>query len=229
MPDVYYTFHAHEEPDLFGTIRVELDNEHVSVITYSTELEELKDIETYDFMEWEEKIRFRGLIITPLIRRAGAAVVIEQEDPETKETSKKIACLIPHSQDTEDLLEPTTCKYHALCSPSNDVAELFFRDVLSESLLKIGEVLYLDMQVLQDERFRSQGLGRKVLYTRLSVPHTRTTEVGKLYVTCLHQPRASGNKSSRSSMAITLAVNPWDVQLASEYKGNPSNIVKHLR
>lgn len=229
MPDVYYTFHVPlQETDLYGTIRVELDNEHVSVITRSTEFEDLRDVETYDFTDWEEKIRARGLVITPLITRAGAAVVMEQEDPVTKEKSKTIGCLIPHSPNSEDLLDPVTCKYHALCSPENDVAELFFSDVLNQGLIAIGEIMYLDMAVIQDERFRSQGGRGKLLYTRLSIPHTKNPEVGKLYVTCLHQARGARAKSARSSIAVTLAVNPWDVQLASEYKGNPSSIVKQL-
>jgi hypothetical protein len=149
MPDVYYTFHVpHGETDLFGTLRVDLENEHVSVITYSTDFADLRDVENYDFMDWEEKIRTRGLVITPLITRGGAAVVIEQEeDPVTKEKSKTIGCLIPYKQDTEDLLDPKTCKYHALINSANDVAELFFRDVLTDGLLGIGEILYLDMQV----------------------------------------------------------------------------------
>ena len=214
---------------MYGTIRVELDNEHVKVITHTKDFPDLENVETHDFMDWEEAIRARGLVITPLITRAGAAVAIVVEDPVTKENRKTIACLIPHRQDSEDLLDPVTCKYHALCTSDNDVAEMYFYDILSDGLLRIGEIMYLDMQVLEEERFRSQGGDGKLLYTRLSVPHLRATEIGKLYVTCLYQPRASRGKSSRSMSAITLAVNPWDVQLASEYKGSPNSIVKHLR
>lgn len=230
MPDTYYTFHVPcIDPNLYGTIRVELENEHVKVITHAKDFEDLDNIVTYGFMEWEEAIRARGIVITPLITRAGAAVVMMLEDPVTKETSKRIACLIPHCQDSEDLLEPKTCKYHALYSSDNDVAELPFYDVLSTGLLRIGEILYLDMQVLEEEQFRSQGGNGKVLYTRLGVPHARVTEIGKLYVTCLYKPRAFRGNASRSMSAITLAVNPWDVQLATAYTGDPKCVVKHLR
>ena len=150
MPDTYYTFHAPViDPNLYGTIRVELEHEHVKVVTRAKDFLDLENIETYDFMDWEEAIRARGLVITPLITRAGAAVVMVLEDPVTKETKKTIACLIPHCQDSEDLLDPITCKYHALYSSALDVAELFFSDVLSDGLLKIGEILYLNMQVLE--------------------------------------------------------------------------------
>jgi hypothetical protein len=83
-------------------------------------------------------------------------------------------------------------------------------------------------QVISDDRFRSQCAPGKVLYTRLSVPHIKKPEIGKLYVMCLYQARGARNKSSRSTSAITLAVNPWDVQLVSEFKGRPSSIVKLL-
>ena len=84
------------------------------------------------------------------------------------------------------------------------------------------------MVVLEDATFRQQGRNGKVLFTRLDIPHVRVPEIGKLYVTCLHQPRGSNRRSARSASAITLAVNPWDVQLASAYTGDPANVVKNL-
>ena len=101
-------------------------------------------------------------------------------------------------------------------------------DVLKDALIPIGEVLYLDMSVIQEARYRDQGAGGKVLYTRLNVPHVKDPEPGKLYVTCLHQPKSARGRSLRSATCITLAVNPWDVQTPDAYTGPPGNIVKHL-
>ena len=66
-------------------------------------------------------------------------------------------------------------------------------------------------------------------FTRLNVQHVHAPQVGKLYVTCLHQPRTSRGKSTRSATSMTLAVNPWDVQLASLYTGSPALVLKHLQ
>jgi hypothetical protein len=177
--------------------------------------------DTLSTMTWEETIRERNMVITPLITRAGAAVSLEFQGVQ------RIGCLIP-LEGKQALLVPDSCTYRALVTKELDMAELFFLDVLKTALIPLGEVLYLNMQVLEEERFRSQGAGGKVLFTRLNVPHVRTAQVGKLYVTCLHQPRTSRGKSTRSATSITLAVNPWDVQLASSYTGNPALVLKHL-
>jgi hypothetical protein len=139
-----------------------------------------------------------------------------------------IACLVPPAENDGRLLDVCDLTYHALLSADMLTARVFFVDILTDSLLPVGEILYLNMQVLEDAKFREMGRAGKLLYTRLDIPHVRVPEVGKLYVTCLHQPRGSNRRMSRSASAITLAVNPWDVQLASEYTGDPSNVIKNL-
>ncbi len=67
------------------------------------------------------------------------------------------------------------------------------------------------------------------MYTRLTVPNIRCPEIGKLYVSCLRRPqgyRVDGGAASETM--LTIAVNPWDIQIASGYAGPPENIVKHL-
>jgi hypothetical protein len=243
MPDVAYTFHVpHPDEGRHGVLLVEPDTDSVTVQTFSREGTLLHEA-ALDVLEWEETIRERGAVITPLIRRLGAAVRVQRDDG-----SQSIGVLIPHAEGQRALLSAENRSYKALITRELDAAELFFLDVLKTALIPVGEVLYLDMQVLplhdgracvvvtcaagqvlEDERYRAQGSGNRVLYTRLNVPHVRCPEVGKLYVTCLHQPRSSRGKSIKSATAITLAVNPWDVQLASLYLGPPGSVVKHLQ
>jgi hypothetical protein len=229
---VAYTFHVPEPPPdapgTYGVVRVDLDTEVVAVETFVGDTGDQAHLESLDFMAWEEAIRGRGIVITPLLDRAGVAVVFVEVDDETEEVTRHIGCLVPPQDNEGRLLDPADCTYHALLDEDMRTARIFFLEVLRESLLPVGEVLYLDMQVLEEPRFRDQGRGGKLLYTRLDIPHVRFPEVGKLYVTCLHQPRGSHDRSMRGAVAITLAVNPWDVQQAATFTGDPASVVKHL-
>jgi hypothetical protein len=229
---VAYTFHIPHPPEgaqgTYGIIRVDLELELVGVETFIGDTGDQSHLESLHFMQWEELIRARGIVITPLIDRAGAAVIVTEVDDETKEETRMIGCLVPPQDNDGKLLDASDCTYHALLTADLRAARIFFAEVLRESLLPIGEVLYLDMEVLEETRFREQGRGGKVLYTRLDIPHVRFPEIGKLYVTCLHQPKGSHSRSTQGATAITLAVNPWDVQQASAFTGDPASVVKHL-
>jgi hypothetical protein len=221
-PDVPYTFHIpYPDEGKHGIVLVSPATESVEVHTYNGE-RVLEDSNVFCYMTWEEKIREMNMVITPLLTRAGTAVRLEFQGKQC------IGCLIP-LENSKHLLHADNCSYHALVSEELDMVELFFIDVLRTALIPVGEILYLNMQVMEEERFRSQGAGGKVLFTRLNVPHVRKPETGKLYVTCLYQPRTSRGKSVRSAVSMTLAVNPWDVVLPSLYSGSPSSVLKHLQ
>lgn len=234
MPDVAYTFHIPHPPPgdargTYGVLRVNLDIENVAVETFIGDAGDETQLDLLDFMRWEEDIRARGIVITPLLDRAGVAVVVTDTDEETGAERRELGCLVPPQDNDGRLLDESDCTYHALLNSDMRTARIFFLEVLRECLLPVGEILYLDMQVLEDPQFRDQGTGGKLLFTRLDIPHIRCPEVGKLYVTCLHQPRTGRqSSSSRGATAITLAVNPWDVQLASTFTGDPASVVKHL-
>lgn len=229
-PDLRYTFHVpFPDEGKYGLIHVNTRDEKVTVDTFTPDGDDGTS-ESLSFTDWEEAIREKGIVITPLIRRAGAAVVVRKVNPEAHDEveDQAIGCLIPNSEDDPHLLDISDCTYNALVTPEMDTVKICFLDVLKRSLLPVGEVLYLDMKVLTEERYKAMGMQDKVLYTRLNVPNVRNPEHGKLYVTCLHQPRTSQGRSVRGATAITLAVNPWDVQLASAFTGDPASVVKNL-
>lgn len=232
MPEVAYAFHTphppEDRPKTVGVVRIDLDLEKVVVETFTGDNFDQSDVESLEFPAWEEHLRAKGIVITPLIERAGAAVAIVETDPDTDAQRTVLGCLVPPAENDGRLLDSSDLTYHALLDQDMRTARVFFTEVLTELLLPVGEILYLNMEVLEDATFRQQGRNGKVLFTRLDIPHVRVPEIGKLYVTCLHQPRGSNRRSARSASAITLAVNPWDVQLASAYTGDPANVVKNL-
>lgn len=231
-PDVAYTYHTPHPPEGMpknhGVIRVNMDIERVVIETTTGEDNDQLELEKLDFMHWEEAIRAKGIVITPLIQRAGAAVKVSIPEDGTQTEKVCIGCLVPPMQNDEELLDGTDLTYHALLTSDMRTARIFFLETLTDCLLPVGEILYLDMTILENPAFREQGRGDKLLFTRLDIPHIRTPEVGKLYVTCLHQPKGPRGRSARGASSLTFTVNPWDVQLASLFEGDPSRVVRHL-
>jgi hypothetical protein len=173
---------------------------------------------SYD--EWENHVMSNGYVITPMIWRKGACVLVPLSD-----TNSVLGCLVSHP-DSNSQFDAETCTYQAVIDSDNTVSKIFFMDLL-KWLVPVGEILYLDMQILLNDAFRRQGNGGKLLYTRLNVPPMSDPEEGKLYVTCLHKkPRTRNEPASVTS--LTFAVNPWDVQLASAYTGDPKKILQNL-
>ena len=142
MPDVPYTFHVpHPDEGRHGILMVEPDTESVTMQTFNREGVLIHDT-VLDVLEWEETVRESGAVITPLLRRLGAAVRVLRDDG-----SQSIGALIPHSEGSKALLCHENRTYKALITSEMDVAELFFLDVLKTALIPVGEVLYLNMQV----------------------------------------------------------------------------------
>jgi len=190
-----------------------------------------KDSHQLNMVGWDDFLRRENMVVTPLIRRLGACVSLVDSDEDDGEGGRKkqiLGCLISYPE-YGALFNPKTCSYQALTTEDMDVTEIFFADVLLHALVPVGEILYLDMDVIQDERFIIQtGVG-KLLHTRLSVPNTANPVEGKLYVAALYQPMTRRGRRESFANCVTFAVNPWAVQLASEYTGDAGNIVKHLK
>ena len=169
---------------------------------------------------WEQHLRHKNYVITPMIWRKGACVEVHLD-----ETQSVLGCLVSYP-DFQSQFNPGECKYQALIDANNTVSQIFFLDAL-QWLVPVGEILYLDMDVLEDEHYRRQGGNGKLLYTRLNVPPSSEPEEGKLYVTALlKKPRSRTTQALVS--VVTLTVNPWDVRLASKYVGDPKLVVPHL-
>lgn len=232
MPNTFYSYHipkfsdaVHESEGDYGTIIIHTNASTVEISRYGKDRRD-KGAVTQDFDDWDDYLRRENMVVTPLITRGGACVVVELGGGEEK--SKTLGCLIKY-QEFDSLFNPNTCSYQALVTPELEVAQIFFLDMFQDCMVPIGEVMYLKISVLPEEGFRAQGAGDKLLYTRLAPPNVRDPEEGKLYVTGLYQPLNRRGSVEVSASPITFAVNPWDIQLASEYAGDHSRILKRLR
>jgi hypothetical protein len=229
MPDTYYSYHipkfsdtADETEGDYGTIIIITSAATVELSRYDKN-KEAKEPQTLELDEWDEYLRRHHMVVTPLITRGGACVLLELE-----EGRKTLGCLIQYPE-FHSQFNPDTCSYQALITPEMDVVQIFFTDLLRHCMVSIGEIMYLNMEILPEDGFRAQGGEGKVLHTRLAPPNVRDPEEGKIYVTALYQPLNRRGSTEVSATAITFAVNPWDVKLASTYDGDSSKIVKRLR
>lgn len=233
MPDVVYSYHIPKFSDTpdeseghYGTVHIISNAATVELSRYNQQKEPI-DAVTLDFDEWDEYLRREHMVVTPLITRGGACVTLEL-DEEDGTKKKVLGCLI-HYPEFGTLFNPNTCCYQALVSQEMDVAQIFFLDVLKTAMVAVGEVMYLKISVLPESGFRAQGEGDRLLYTRLAPPNVRDPVEGKLYVTGLYQPLGRRGAGEVSASPVTFAVNPWDVELASEYTGDHSKVLQRLR
>jgi hypothetical protein len=221
MPNRHYSFIIPHR-NAFGSLCVVTECEQVQLeIWENGALSDADVVVGLDFDKWEDYIQEHKILITPLITRLGAAAMVKGAEKDV------VGCLIPQ-KDSKSLLDHTTMTYKALINADLEFVNVYFEDILRSRLIAIGEIMYLKMEVLDDQNFREQGAGGKLLYTRLTVPNVRCPEPGKLYVNCLRKPRGYRNGGLSLETMLTLLVNPWDVQLASAYEGSQDNIVKHL-
>jgi hypothetical protein len=235
-PDVWYSYHIPDHTDgEYGALKVCVDMDCVEVSRYNKDGTS-KDPQQLSLNDWDEYLKAEKMVVTPLIKRLGVCVVLDMpgDDPSSDPdaTKKTLGCLITNMDPgVNGLFNPVNCTYRALIGANMETTEIFFYKLLRHALVPVGEVLYMDMSVIEDDRFRAQGGSNagKFLYTRLSVPNVRIPEEGKLYVAALYQPVNNRGRRENYSSSITFAVNPWDVQLVSEYAGEPRNIVKNLK
>lgn len=224
MPNRIYPFIIPSQKEI-GTIQIDTALEKAVIKFYERrdfpEGPEQTSEATHGFDVWENCIHEDKILLTPLITRLGAAALVDGPN------GKIIGCLIPQP-DSKSLFDHEKFTYKALINQAMDVVDVYFENILRTDLLPVGEIMYLKMDVLDDQNFREQGEGGKLLYTRLTVPNIRSPEAGKLYVNCLYNQRGYRAGGAAAETLLTLAVNPWDVQLASSYTGDDGQIVKFL-
>lgn len=175
---------------------------------------------------WEQHMQERGYVVTPLIERSGACVSVNIGT--TDQPEHVLGCLVKNPETGTLFHHPTLC-YQALVKADNTVSHIFFTEVL-RSLQPVGSIMYLDMQVIEDERFASQPSSQgKYLTTRLNVPNLTEPEPGKLYVTASYKKRGPRGKTE-PTVAVTFPVNPWDVIQKDMFPTEwHDRIVKHLQ
>lgn len=186
--------------------------------------EDALDIAEYD--QWEEKMQQLEYVLTPMIERSGTCLVVDIKGPDG-ENSPKLGCMVRYPE-YDSQFNQITLKYQVLLDQDNTVAQVFFLDALRD-LLPIGTIMYLKLDVIEDERFSRQHSNRrgKYLHTRLNVPNVSTPQQGKIYVTGLHE-RKRGRTQTALVTAVTFPVNPWDVVLKDKFVGDACEVVQRL-
>ena len=176
-----------------------------------------------DFDDWEDHIASQKYVLMPLIDRGGACVIVDigtEENP-----NPTLGCLIKFP-DLGTQLNHTNCHYQALVKEDNSIVRIYFMDII-DSLVAIGTVLYLNAEVIQDDRFNHQSRRGKWLHTRLNIPNVHDPIQGKLYVTGIYRRHRTRTQVALTS-SVTFAVNPWDLIAKDQFTGPAENIMKYL-
>ena len=190
--------------------------------TYTKEEPEGTAMTFWEYDEWEDSLMQARAVLTPMVERAGACLLVEMDGGESR-----LGCLVRYP-DLDTQFNHQTLHYQALVDEANTVTQVFFTDAL-RCLLPVGTLMYLKMDVIEDERFNqpARSSAGKWLLTRLNVPNTSNPVQGKLYVSTLYKKKRSRGQSG-FVVSVTFPVNPWDVQLKQMFSGPEDSIVKHL-
>ncbi len=240
MPNVQYTWHRPETGDhgliMAHTVDCMMMIEYFA-LEPSGDRSSPFNTERVLFDRWERDVRERGIILTPVIWRAGACVLIQLTP-----TTKAVGVLIrPEGCGTQ--LHTSSCSYvalvqrppdedqsqHASQPPSQPLLQPTVHLPLVKaisSLIPVGELLYLNHACMDKPEYKKVG---KLLKVRLNVPNTLEPEPGRVYVTCHFSERAFGRSDVSSLPCVTMTVDPWDLTLPSEYKGPASSVLDFLQ
>ena len=228
QPNKHYPFHVPGDETVFGSVYVNIGHENVVFTKYdradSLDGEYSGEIAGQDFYDWEDYISSQGYVLMPLVERGGACVVVAIEEEDGK-IEKKLGVLIPFPE-LNSQWNHNDGNYQALVREDNSIVKVFFKDLM-DCIVAVGTVLYLDMKVIQDERFNHPGRRGKFLQTRLNVPNEIIPQPGKIYVTGLYR-RNKTRTQAASSSSVTFAVNPWDVIPKNLFEGDQESVVKFL-
>ena len=224
LSSTYYSVWR-DSDSAFGTLFVSVRSAVVTVELH------LKDQETeafsMDFDEWQDGLRRRGLLVTPMIWRQGACV-----ENKTASGRRELACIVPPPT-TEGGLPPETnfspsdCSYSILSRQGVPARKLHFFKALNRLvpvgtevfvLLRAPGVQALGLQLTRTDR------NREFLSGRLNVPTVKTPEPGKIYVTCMQKPILARSDASDVS-CTTLVLDPWEAVLDVPEDASP---VKYL-
>lgn len=202
---------------MYGSIYIDPDSKRVIFDDVSNSC-----THTESFFSWEPYMEAQGYVLTPLIRRGGACVLVNIGTAESPQNV--LGCLVTYP-DTNHLYNHTKHTYQALVQAENMLTEMSACETL-EAMVKIGTPLYLNAEVIPDADQDKQNRKGKFLKTRLNVPNLESVE-GKLYVSGVYHKKRTATQQ-KTIVAVTFAVNPWDVMMEDQYTGLPGDILEEL-
>lgn len=224
LSSTYYSLWR-DEDSAFGTLFISVRAAKVDIEVHL----ENGEIEAcaFEFDEWQEALRSRGLLVTPMIWRQGACV-----ENKTASGRREIACIVPpppseNGPAPETNFSYSDCSYSILYRRDTPPRKLHFFKTLRRLievgtevfvLLKSPTVAALGLQIARTDR------SREYLSGRLNVPTVEAPEPGKIYVTCMQKPILARSDASDVS-CVTLVLDPWDAVLDLPDGASP---VKHL-
>lgn len=212
MSSTYYSV-LRDNDSAYGTIFVSVRDAKVSLELHL----EGGDVEAaaFEFDEWQEELRKRSVLVTPMIWRQGACV-----ENKTAAGGREIACIVPPPPQEDQPaplsnFSPSDCMYSILFHQGVPSRKLHFLKALKRLipvgtevfvLLKSPAVEALALQISRTDR------SREYLAGRLNVPTVEAPEPGKIYVTCMQKPILARSDASDVS-CVTLVLDPWDAVL----------------
>lgn len=218
---MHYPFHVPSEdptaPPVYGSIYIDPDSKRVIFEDVTND-----SAHTESFFSWEPYMESQGYVLTPLIRRGGACVLVNIGTAEAPQNV--LGCLVSYP-DIQHLFNHATHSYQALVQADNMLTQMSAAETL-EAMVKIGTPLYLNAEVIPDADRDKPSRKGKFLKTRLNVPNLESVE-GKLYVSGVYHKKRTATQQ-KTIQAVTFAVNPWDVMTEDQYKGPPENLLEEL-
>lgn len=228
QPDKAYPFHIPGDEHVFGSVIVSTGSSKVFFTEGDQRLDpenRAESVHVCDFFNWDSYILEKGYVLTPLVERGGACILVDIGGKGDQPKDEVVGCLIKYP-DTGSQYNAETGDYQALVREDNSIMQVFFKDVM-RSLIPVGRVMYLRMEVIQDAKTGHPSRTGKFLFTRLNVPNVSEPVQGKIYVTGIYKTKRTRSQAASES-CITFAVNPWDLILDELFKGEQNRIVQHL-
>jgi len=245
MPLRYYSYHVPGERRN-GVLIVDSPNEVVKywdfVYDEDTMENDLQGQCACGLDDWEEMLRMKGAVLTPMIWRSGACVQVRVGarvvvgvlitpsgcDTQFDHTTASYEVLVrppPSGSDGEESDHPSQPQTTPSSPRRSPTLRIYFMSVL-ENLIAPGEILYLRHGSLANPEFKKPG---KYLQVRLNVPNTLSPEAGRVYVTCHYYARTFGRPETIHLPSITMNVAPWDLILPASFRGRPEDVLEYLQ
>ena len=232
MPDWFYTSHVPGTQDN-GLLLVQSRLQRVQFTSFNYDEAAKANVKTqeldWELDEWEARLRDQGHVLTPMLWRRGVAVRLVQGGRTVVGvliTPGGVPCQFHHPTSTyEAMFAPAVYRDEDEEEAPASSVRVHFAHAL-KNLLPPGEPLLLDHGALAQEEFRKPG---KYLKVRLNLPNTLKPEEGRLYVTCHYHSKAFGRPEAETLPSVTMAVDPWDLTLPSEFQGDAGDILCFLQ